>query len=88
MILNFLRFFKNYHQAHFLKWLKNEQLQRQKTHLGMCDTQPKCILGQSSAPILTEYEIKNLGTLDSPLQNKKFRDHQWKNVKNLHNSNL
>ena len=88
MILNFLRFFKNYHQAHFLKWLANEQLQRQKTHLGMCDTQPKCILGQSSAPILTEYEIKNLGTLDSPLQNKKFRDHQWKNVTNLHNSNL
>ena len=24
--LNFLRFFKNYHQAHFLKWVKNEQL--------------------------------------------------------------
>ena len=37
-ILNFLRFFKNYHQAHFLKWVKNEQLQRQKTHLGMYDT--------------------------------------------------
>ena len=54
----------------------------------MCDTQPKCILGQSSAPILIEYEIKNLGTLDSPLQNKKFRDHQWKNVTNLHKSNL
>ena len=54
----------------------------------MCDTQPKCILGQSSAPILTEYEINNLGTPDSPLQNKKFRDHQWKNVANLHKSNL
>ena len=25
-ILNFLRFFKNYNQAHFLKWVKNEQL--------------------------------------------------------------
>ena len=37
---------------------------------------------------LTEYEIKNLGTPDSPLQNKKFRDHQWKNVTNLHKSNL
>ena len=46
------------------------------------------VLGQSSALILTEYEIKNLGTLDSPLQNKKFRDHQWKNVRNLHKSNL
>ena len=88
MILNFLRFFKNYHQAYFLKWLKNEQLQRQKTHLGMCDTQPKCILGQSSFLILTEYEIKNLGTPDPPLQNKKFRDHQWQNVTNLHKSNL
>ena len=54
----------------------------------MCDTQPKCILEQSSALILTEYEIKNLGTPDSPLQNKKFRDHQWKNVTNLHKSNL
>ena len=54
----------------------------------MCDTQPKCILEQSSALILTEYEAKNLGTPDSPLQNKKFRDHQWKNVTNLHKSNL
>ena len=54
----------------------------------MCDTQPKCILGRSSALILTEYETKNLGTPDSPLQNKKFRDHQWKNVTNLHKSNL
>ena len=42
----------------------------------MSDTWPKCILGQSSALILTEYAIKNLGTSDSPLQNKKFRDHQ------------
>ena len=42
------------------------------------------MLGKSSAPILTEYEIKNLGTPDSLLQNKKFRDHQWKNVTNLH----
>ena len=25
---------------------------------------------------------------DSPLQNKKFRDNQWKNVTNLHKSNL
>ena len=47
---------------------KNEQLQGQKTHLGMCDTQPKCILGKSSPLILMEYEIQNLG-------NKKFRDH-------------
>ena len=54
----------------------------------MSDTQPKCILEQSSALILTEYEAKNLGTPDSPLQNKKFRDHQWKNVTNLHKSNL
>ena len=54
----------------------------------MCDTQPKCILGQSSALILTEYEIKNLGTPDSPLQNEKFRDHQWKNFTNLQKSNL
>ena len=54
----------------------------------MCDTQPKCILGQSSAFILTEYEIKNLGSPDSPLQNKEFRDHQLKNVTNLHKSNL
>ena len=29
-----------------------------------------------------------LGTPDSPLQNKKFGDHQWKNVTNLHKSNL
>ena len=49
----------------------------------MCDTLPKCILGQSSALILTEYEIKNLGIPDSPLQNKKFYDHLWKNVTNL-----
>ena len=34
----------------------------------MCDTQPICILGKSSALILTGYEIKNLG-------NKKFCDH-------------
>ena len=54
----------------------------------MCDTQPKCILGQSSALILTEYEIKNLGTPHSLLQNKKFRDHQWQNVTNLYKSNL
>ena len=54
----------------------------------MCDSQPKCILGQSSALILTEYKIKNLGTPDSPLQNKKFRDHQLKNVTNLPKSNL
>ena len=54
----------------------------------MCDTYPKCILGQSSALILTEYEIKNLGTPDSPLQNKQFRDHQWQKVTNLHESNL
>ena len=54
----------------------------------MCDTQPKCILEQSSALILTEYEAKNLGTPDSPLQNKKFRDHQWKKFTNLHKSNL
>ena len=54
----------------------------------MYDTQPKCILGKSSALIFTEYEIKNLGTQVSPLQNKKFRDHQWKNVANLHKSNL
>ena len=54
----------------------------------MCDSQPKCILGQSSALILTEYEIKNLGTPGSSLQNKKFRDHQWQNVTNLHKSNL
>ena len=32
--------------------------------------------------------IKNLGTPDSPLENKKFRDHQWQNVTNLHKSNL
>ena len=43
-----------------------------KTHLGMRDTQPKCILGQSLALILIEYEIKSLGTPDSPLQNKSF----------------
>ena len=54
----------------------------------MSDTQPKCILEQSSALILTEYEVKNLGTPGSPLQNKKFRDNQWKNVTNLHKSNL
>ena len=54
----------------------------------MCDTLPKCILGQSSALILKEYEIKNLGTPGSSLQNKKFRDHQWQNVTNLHKSNL
>ena len=54
----------------------------------MCDTQPKCILEQSSALILTEYEAKNLGTPDSSLQNKKFRDHQWKNATNLHKANL
>ena len=54
----------------------------------MCDTQPKCILGQSSALILTEYEIKNLGTSDSPLQNEKSRDQQWQNVTNLRKSNL
>ena len=30
--------------SYYLKWVKNEQLQRQKTHLGMCDTQPKYIL--------------------------------------------
>ena len=54
----------------------------------MCDTYPKCILGQSSALILTEYEIKNLGTSDSSLQNKQFRDHQWQKVTNLHKSNL
>ena len=34
----------------------------------MYDTQPKCILGKSSALILMEYEIKNQG-------NKKFLDH-------------
>ena len=33
------------------------------------------ILGQSTALILTECEIKNLATPDLPLQNKKFRDH-------------
>ena len=54
----------------------------------MSDTQPKCILEQSSALTLKEYEAKNLGTPDSPLQNKKFRDHQWKNFTNLHKSNL
>ena len=54
----------------------------------MCDTLPKCMLGQSSALILIEYEIKNLGTPDLPLQNKKFRDNQWQNVTNLHKSNL
>ena len=46
------------------------------------------MLGKSSALILTEHEIKNLGTPDSPLQNNKFRDHQWKNVTNLHKPNL
>ena len=30
----------------------------------MCHTYPKCKLGQSSALILREYEIKNLGTRD------------------------
>ena len=50
----------------------------------MCDTWPKCILGQRSALILTEHEIKNLGAQDSPLQNKKSRDHQWQNVTNSH----
>ena len=85
MILNFfLPFVKNYHQAHFLKWVKSEQ----QTHLGMCDTKPKCTLGQSSALILTEYEIKNLGTSDSPLQNEKSRDQQWQNVTNLRKSIL
>ena len=54
----------------------------------MCDTQPKCILEQGLALALTEYEIKNLGTPDSPLQNKKFRDHQQQNFTNLHKSNL
>ena len=54
----------------------------------MCDSLPKCMLGQSSALILIEYEIKNLGTPDLPLQNKTFRDHQWQNVTNLHKSNL
>ena len=54
----------------------------------MCDTQPKCTLGQSSALILTDYEIKNLGTSDSPLQNEKSRDQQWQNVTNLRKSNL
>ena len=38
MILNFLQFFKNYHQMHFLNWVENEQLQMRKTHPGMCDT--------------------------------------------------
>ena len=38
--------------------------------------------------MLTEYEIKNLGTPDSSLQNKQFRHHQWQNVTNLHKSNL
>ena len=38
MIWNFLRLFQNYYQTHCLKWVKNEQLQRQKTHLGKCDT--------------------------------------------------
>ena len=55
----------------FYNGSKIEQLQRQKTHLGMCDTQPKCILGQSSALVLTEHEIKSLGTPDSPLQIRK-----------------
>ena len=32
--------------------------------------------------------MKNLGTSDSPLQNEKFRDHQWQNVTNLRKSNL
>ena len=54
VILNFLRFFKNCHQTHFLKWVKNEQLQRRKPHLGMCDTKPKYILGKSSPLIITE----------------------------------
>ena len=54
----------------------------------VCDTQPKYTLGQSSALILTEYEIKNLGTSDSPLQNEKSRDQQWQNVTNLRKSNL
>ena len=66
IILIFLQFFKHYHQTHFFNWVENEQLQRQKTHHGMCDTQPKCILGKSSALIITEYEIKNLGTSHSP----------------------
>ena len=54
MILNFLQFFKNYHQMHFLNWVEKEQLQTQKTHPGMCDL------------IIREYKINNLGTLDSP----------------------
>ena len=54
----------------------------------MCDTWPKCILGQRSPLILTEHEIKNLGAQDSPLQNKKSRDHQWQNVTNSHQNLL
>ena len=54
----------------------------------MCDTRPKCILGQRSALILTENEIKNLGAQDSPLQNKKSLDHQWQNVTNIHKSHF
>ena len=54
----------------------------------MCDIQPKYILPQSSALMIGEYEIKNLGTRVQPLQNKKFRDHQRQNVTNFHKSNL
>ena len=51
-------------------------------------SEAKTILGQSSALILTEYKIKNLGTPDLSLQNKTFPDHQGQNATNLHKSNL
>ena len=66
-------------------------LRGKKIILVLCDTLPKCILGPTRTKFssqLTEYEIKNLGTPDSPLQNKKFPDQQWPNVANLQNSNL
>ena len=48
-----------------------------KTHLGMCDT-------RTEFSTYIKIKNKNLGTRDSPLQNKKFLDHQWQNVTNLH----
>ena len=49
---------------------------------------PSQNVSQSLSLILIECEIKNLGTPNSPLQNKKIRDHQWQNATNLHKSIL
>ena len=84
LILKFTWFFNKVLSNACCKKRKIEQLEAFKTRLGMSDIMSNYMLAQSLVLILTQYEIKNLGNLETCRQNIKVCDALWPEVTNLH----